>query len=144
MPTQRATILTTWTDLGPGPLTAFQNQNRVWFDTGDAAPTDDRSGVLHTAQGQARPISFAKTDRVWARAHEGPTDVIVVSGPLASSPEKSSAIIVATYADLPDPSEQDVGQIAIVTADPVDGLNGVHAALGAAPGDKATFWAAAS
>ncbi|WP_299596591.1 hypothetical protein [uncultured Tateyamaria sp.] len=144
MPTTRVSVSTEWTDLGTGPLTAFQSRNRVWYQSGDVAPTDPRTGYLHAAQGQPRPVSFTQATNVWARAVEAETPIMVVSGALASNQNPTTLLVFELYSQLPDPTTQDVGTIAFVTADPVDVLNGGHVVLGASPGAKGTYWGALS
>ena len=116
----------------------------MWFDFGDTAPTDDRSGYLHTAGGQVRLVSFAKAETVWARAVEATTDVIVITGTLAASAQDTSIKVYTRYSELPDPTTLEAGTLGLVTNDPVDALNGVHAVLGGDKGTPGSFWMAAS
>ena len=143
MPTTKVEILKTWTALGAGPLSIATNKGRTWLWQGDTAPTDDRCGYLLSAQGQQRIASFSKSDQVWARAADDPINAVVITGALATAATPST-LVFETYAGLPDPTTVQAGQFAIVTADPIDVLNGMHVALGAAPGQAAQFWAAAT
>ena len=53
--------------------------------------------------------------------------------------EGKLTVTVATYDEIPAPSEIASGTEYIVTADPNDLLNGTHVAMGGAPGDPATY-----
>ncbi len=143
MPTTKTEIAKTWTALGAGPMSVAVNRGRTWFWQGDAAPDDLRCGYLLSAQGQQRIASFSKLDQVWARAADDAINAIVITGSLAPAATPST-LVVERYADLPDPTTMQAGQFAVVTNDPLDFLNGMHVALGNAPGQAATFWAAAS
>jgi hypothetical protein len=52
--------------------------------------------------------------------------------------------LYATYTEMPNPTTVRVGTTFRVTNDPVDGLNGVHVATGADPGQNATYYDSAS
>ncbi|WP_411891940.1 hypothetical protein [Yoonia sp. SDW83-1] len=143
MPTTKTEIALTWTALGAGPMAIACNRGRTWFWQGDEAPTDQRCGYLLSAQGQQRIVSFSQPDLVWARASDHPVSAIVITGTLSPAATPSTQVY-SRYSDLPDPTTLQAGTFALVTADPIDSLNGMHVALGAAPGQPATFWAAAS
>ena len=125
-------------------MAAGLTAGRMWFDFGEVAPVDDRSGYLHTAQGQVRLASFARDEAIWARAVEQATDVIVVSGALETATQANPTIVYSLYSELPDPSGQIAGTFGLVTNDPVDALNGLHVVLGADKGDLGTYWQAAT
>jgi hypothetical protein len=116
----------------------------MWFDFGDTPPADDRSGYLHTAQGQVRLVSFSRDEFIWARAVEQATDVILVSGELAATTQANSATVYSLYSELPNPATQEVGTFGLVSNDPTDNLNGLHVVLGAANGANGTYWQAAT
>ena len=50
------------------------------------------------------------------------------------------SLVVALYADLPNPGDVETGTFAIVTSDPRDDLTGPHPALGGVLGGPARFW----
>jgi len=142
MPTTRPHITTTdWTNLSNGPLVVGLDRGRVWFDTGDTAPTNQRSGYLHEAQGQMRLVNFTRETEIWARAVDSDTRVVVITGTLSRA--QAAGIIVRTYGELVDPGSVVAGTSALVTDDPNDNLNGHHVALGNTPGLPARYWGAA-
>ena len=53
--------------------------------------------------------------------------------------EGKLTVTVALYDDIPAPNEIAAGTEDIVTADPIDNLNGTHVAMGAPPGEPATY-----
>ncbi len=125
-------------------MTVGLNHGRMWFDVGDIAPAVERSGYLHQAQGFTRLVTFAKTEKVWARAVERDTDVMQVTGLLANSQANQPPVeVYSLYAELPDPTTVVSGSLAVVLADPSDVLRGVHVAIGPR-GGQAQYWQAAS
>ncbi len=120
------------------------NRGRMFFAAQTTAPTDDRTGYLHAAQGQTRLVSFASTDTVWARAVEATTTILRVTGVLTSTTRDPATVTsYSLYAELPDPTTVEAGTIATVLADPVDVLRGLHIAIGPV-GGNAEYWTAAS
>jgi hypothetical protein len=140
LPTTKLNITDTWTDLGTGPMTVGVNRGRTWFWQGDTAPA---CGYLLAAQGQQRLVSFAKADRVWARAVDGDLDAIKITGAVAQGAAQSG-LVFELYSQLPDPTTVKSGTFGVVTNDPVEGLSGVHVALGSAPDAMATYWRSAA
>ncbi|MEM9870269.1 MAG: hypothetical protein AAF822_03365 [Pseudomonadota bacterium] len=144
MATTRISVATTWTDLGPGPMAVGLNRGRMFFAAQTTAPTDDRTGYLHAAQGLNRLVSFAGTDTVYARAVEATTTILRITGALsATTPDPASVASYRFYADLPDPTTVDAGTMGIVLDDPNDVLRGLHLAVGPV-GGNAEYWQAAS